>query len=203
MMFYKFIINYNFCNNYSLHITHYLYFRSEKSLSIFINYACCFVKIFCAWQTFPFPFKPIFLWIVNLQFYFVVNFLKFTCRVKLTIHLFTFLYSIRESNPCFLLERQASWTIRRIERFSCDFSIVNLRCSQFLKFSCVAKFTIHHSLLWPLTRSRTWTTRVHFLHAAITLSAVLVEVVGFEPTQQWSNRFTVCPDSPTSAYFLF
>lgn len=28
-----------------------------------------------------------------------------------------------------------------------------------------------------------------------------VEVVGFEPTQQWSNRFTVCPDSPTSAYF--
>lgn len=51
------------------------------------------------------------------------------------------------------------------------------------------------------TRNRTWTTRVLFLHAAITLSAVFVEVAGFEPAQQWSNRFTVCPDSPTSAYF--
>ena len=144
-------------------------FRFEKSLSIFINYACnVFLKIFCARQTFLFPFN-LFLCELSIVNLFCSQFLKFTCGAKLTIHLFTFLYSIRESNPCFLLERQASWTVRRIERFCCELLVVNFFAVIFINW----QLTIYHSLFFDhLTRSRTWTTRVHFLHAAITLSAV-------------------------------
>lgn len=39
--------------------------------------------------------------------------------------------------------------------------------------------------------------RIPFRH-----SCILVEVVGIEPTPYLNNRFTVCPNPPTLAYFL-
>ena len=82
------------------------------------------VKVLCADQL---HYESVF-WVISYKLWV----LSITHCTSIIIYI---LYSIRGSNPCFLLERQTYWTVRRIEHFSCEWWIVNLLCSQFLKLT--------------------------------------------------------------------